>query len=306
MSIIPLLLCYVNITFTNTVHNTDCELFCEFAIHNCDILCYAGVVEELLTKAGLSNPQAGVYLYLLDHGQTAPPLIADALRLTRSNAYKILERLEELGLVHKSDLDKKQVYQAADPTALASLVAEERNRVIALEQTVKDAMQQLRAKYRKSSANSQVTTGTGQTAIINAYEQQIDQKQPIYFVKSRADIPFMGFEAMRRIRQLPIKYGLQRFGITPDGAESPTNPEIDSRSNLTRTWIPQEQYAAPVEWTASGNELLITVFEGEGRLIRIQDAAVAQAFTELWSVIDTNVRTHPTYQAHGPKSKRAT
>ena len=261
-------------------------------------------MEDLLTKAGLSDLQAGVYLYLLDHGQAAPPVIAKALHLTRSNAYKVLERLEELDLAQKSENNKKLVYLAADPTALASLVAEERNRVIALEHSVKDAMQQLQAKYRKSTKSSQVSTGRGQAALVSAYEQQATQKQPIYFVKSRADIPFMGFETMDRLRQLPARHGTKRFGITPDGAEAPTNPEIDTSSNLTRTWIPAERYTAPVEWTVSGSELLISVFADKGYYIRIQDRVVTDAFEQIWKLIDDNVRTNPTYTTHGPRSKR--
>lgn len=261
-------------------------------------------MEDLLTKAGLSETEAQVYLYLLDHGQSTPPNIATALGLTRSNAYKVLDSLQNIGLASSIEIHKKLAYQAADPTALTSLVVEERNRVIALEHTVKEAMQQLRSKYRKSTGASKVSTGLGQQTVINAYEQQAETKQPIYFIKSRADIPFMGFETMDRIRRLPAKYKTERFGITPDGAEAPINPEIDKRSNLTRAWIPSEYYTAPVEWTTSGNELLITVFEGEGRYIRIQDETVAGAFKQIWKLIDKTVQSDPYRELHGPNSKR--
>ena len=261
-------------------------------------------MEDLLVRAGLTDTQASVYLFLLEHGEAAPPAIATALHLTRSNAYKILERLEEIGFAFKTEADKKFAYTPADPTALASLVAEERNRVVALEQTVNEVMQQLRAKYRTSTASIRITTGRGKLAIVSAYEEQAAQKQPIYFIKSRADIPFMGYETMDRLRKLPAKQGTKRFGITPDGAEAPVNPKIDEHSNLVRNWIPAEDYTASLEWSVSGNELLITIFEGEGRTIRIQDAAVADAFRQIWKIIDKNVSAQPSHTTHGPKSKR--
>jgi predicted transcriptional regulator len=277
---------------------------CEKDIHKYKNVCYPIPMEDLLTKAGLSDVQAGAYLYLLDHGEATPPLISKAINVTRTNAYKVLDQLEAFGLVERSEKNKKFMYRAADPTALASLVAEERNRVIALEQTVKEAMQQLRAKYRKSTETSQITSGHGQTSLIHAYEQQADQKQTIHFIKSRADIPFMGFEAMDRVRNLTKRTGSLRFGIVPDGAESPTNLDIDVRTNLTRTWIPQDQYTAPVEWTANDNELVIQVFEGDGRFIRIQDQTVAKAFQQIWEMVDVNIRANPKYVRYGPKSNR--
>ena len=258
----------------------------------------------MLIQTGLSQPQASVYLYLLNNGETAPPIVAKALNMTRTNAYKVLESLDELGLATRLEVKKKFVYKAADPSALASLVAEERNRVIALEQNVREAMQELKNAYRKTSQASQLYKDTGSAAMIEAYTHQADQKEPIYFVKSRADIPFLGFETMDRIRKLPLQHGVQRSGITPDSPENPSAPEIDARSNLARTWIPTEDYTAPVEWAVSGDEVLIQIFDGEGRTIRIKDGVVAESFQQIWQLIDKNVRSNPNYTPSSPKAKR--
>lgn len=259
---------------------------------------------DLLIETGLTDLQAAVYVFLLEHGESSPPLLAKSLQMTRTNAYKVLDSLQELQLVTRHDRHKKFAYQAADPSALANLVAEKRNDVIALEHNVREAMQQLRKLHRKSSAAAKVSSRQGVEAMIEAYEQQAELGETIYFVKSCDDIPFMGYETMRRIRHLPGERGTERFGITPDSSGAVLNPAIDKRSRLTRTWLDSERYTAPVEWTVSGDELLIQVFAEAGRVIRIQDAAVADAFQQLWRLTDTALRHDPGYARLPKRAKR--
>ena len=239
-------------------------------------------MEELLQNAGLSQPQAACYLYLLKHGATSPPQLATATHLTRSNAYKVLDTLEEVGLVRRDQTIKKVRYEAADPIALASLVAEQRNRAIKLEQGVKAALQELRTTYQRSSSKVSANVQYGTEAMVSAYEVQAAHGKPIYFIKSRADIPFLGYEVMDRLRRIPYKqYGTLRYGITPNAPEVPDST-VDHAAGLTRTIVAIEDYTAPVEWSVSGDELIITIFDGEGRTITIRDALVAQSFEQVW------------------------
>lgn len=252
-------------------------------------------MDELLVSAGLTELQAKAYLYLLEHGQTPPPALAAHLSITRTNAYKVLDALLGLNLASKHEVRKKLVYRAADPTALASLVADKRNAVIALEKSVNTAMQQLRSTYSKHYGTSSAVTRYGKQRMLEAYQNQAEQQQDIYFIKSRADIPFLGFEAMHRVRTLANRYDIQRYGITPDGPEGVVDPKIDAHSKLVRTWVPTESYTAPVEWSASGDCLLIHVFDKNGRVVVVRDAEIADAFRQMWHLLDESIRQRPDY-----------
>jgi predicted transcriptional regulator len=261
-------------------------------------------MEDLLKNTGLSDAQAHAYLYLLKHGEQTPPEVAKGLALTRSNAYKVLDTLVDMGLVRKTEVNKKFVYRAEDPITLSSIVAEERNRVIALEHSVREAMQELRTTYEKSNGDRDLRTYRGREATKSLYLNQAKRGEPIYFIKSRADIPAMGHETMDAIRQLAAKQGTERHGITPDVPEASANPAIDRSTNLTRTWIHADDYTAPVEWTVSGDELLIIDFEHETSAIRIKNATVAKAFKELWRLLDRSVRATPEYKTLPKEAKR--
>lgn len=260
-------------------------------------------MEELLQQAGLTDVQAKVYLYLLGSGESAPPALAAKLKLTRSNAYKILDRLVDVGLVGKSEINNKLIYRALDPIALSGIVAAERNRVIALENDVKNAISELRRTYQTTADKSDVRSYVGKESIKALYVEQARLGKTIRFISSRADTTVMGFDTMDKIRELPAKVGTERLGITQDSPEVSANPDIDRKSNLTRTWINANGYTAPVEWSVSGDEVLIIIFEQDVSAIRIQNQVIANAFKELWQLLDTSIRKDPLYKELPKHSK---
>lgn len=257
-----------------------------------------------MINIGLTELQAQTYLWLLEHGSTTPPRLVKELKLTRTNAYKVLDSLVDLGLASKSEVQKKLTYFAEDPIALSSLAAEERNKAIALEQNTKEAVFELRRKFNKTNGGTDIKTHKGKTAVKAAYEHQAKLQEPIHFIQSRIDRVAMGFETMDYIRRLPAKFGTRRFGITPDDPLAPINPEVDARSSLTRTWISDQDYTAPVEWTVAGDELMIINFDDNASAIRIKNAVVAEGFKQLWQALDKNLRANPEYKKLPRKAAR--
>jgi len=258
----------------------------------------------VLDQLGLSGPQIAVYEYLLSNGPTPPPKIGSKLKLTRTNAYKVLGQLVELGLISRTEVNKKFIYRAEDPIALASLVANERVRLIALEKNIKEALIELRKDYQNTADESDVQTFQGAEAIKSLYLRQAKLQESIYFVKTRSDIPFLGFETMDQIRKLAIKFGGQRYGIVPDAPEASRVPAIDRLVNLNKTWINSEDYTAPVEWTVCGDELMIISFSKKMSAIRIKNPLVADAFKQLWRVMDRGLRANPEYKKLPKKASR--
>jgi predicted transcriptional regulator len=250
---------------------------------------------QTLIATGLQPIQAETYALLLEKGLLTPPQAAKQLKLTRSNAYKVLDRLVEIGLASKKEVNKKLTYEPSNPMALTTLVNEARNRVTAQEEAVKSMMEQLLAMYYEKSEQPNVTAVTGKQAVIQAFRQQIDLRQPVYFIRSQADIPSLGFEAMHEIRVAPAHYGQDRFGITPDVLNGPITPQGDQRSNLTRTWVKKEDYTAPVEWSVSGSMLLIVLYGQEPHAISIVNPIIAEAFRQLWHIMDSTLRAMPYY-----------
>lgn len=246
--------------------------------------------EDKLIAAGLNEQQATAYALLIEDGELTPPSAANRLGLTRSNTYKVLDKLVELGLAAKIEKNKKYMYSPTNPTTLARLAAEQRNIATAREAAVHEVITELTVKYRKHTEQPDIAVVTGRQAVADAYRLQIQQKEPIYFLRSAADITAMGFDTMHKVRTEPERYKIKRYGITPDKS---TQPSRDS--NLERTWIRGEDYTAPVEWSVAGESLLIVLFGNEPHAITIENPIVADAFHQIWHVLHTSLKAMPYY-----------
>ncbi|MEI9913803.1 MAG: helix-turn-helix domain-containing protein [Candidatus Saccharibacteria bacterium] len=250
-----------------------------------------------LVVAGLLPQQAEMYSLLLKEGSLLPPRAASKLKLTRSNAYKLLDKLSELGLADKTKDGKKIVFIPSNPMALTNMVMEARNKVTAREEAVKSMLDELLVMYYEKTEQPTTQIVTGREAVVNAYQQQTNLHKPVYFVRSQTDISSMGFDTMDEIRRGPAKAGQQRYGITPDVTSGPINPEGDVRSNLTRTWVKREDYTAPVEWSVSGSMLLIVLFGQEPHAVIITNPVIADGFKQLWKIMDAGLRATDYYSA---------
>lgn len=248
-----------------------------------------------LIATGLTQQQANAYALLIEKGQVSPLEASTLLGLTRSNTYKLLDKLTGMGLAHKKEVAKKFVYTAANPQVLSNLVAKQRDIAVERENAVRDVLADLVTRYRTHTDQPYVETVTGRQAVANAYRKQSNQKQPIYFLRSRLDIAVMGFDTMSEVRTLPARLGQHRYGITPDLGTGKPNADADKRTNLTRTWVRQEDYDAPVEWSISGTTLLIVVFADEPHAITIDSPVVASAFLQIWHLLDGCLRSMTYY-----------
>ena len=82
------------------------------------------IKEEALIGLGLTKNEAKVYLALLKLGSATAVEITKQSHVHRVNAYDVLERLQQKGLIATVFSAKKRVYEAANPEQLATLIKE--------------------------------------------------------------------------------------------------------------------------------------------------------------------------------------
>jgi len=251
-------------------------------------------MEQALISAGLTKQQARAYIYIINHSPASPAAVAAHLKLTRTNAYKLAGKLAELGLIVRSNDQKKIAYSPSDPVALANLLAEARNKMIALEKATKQAIKIIRNQSIDNKVEANVYKG--RAAIVELFKEQAERDATINSIHSRADIPVMGFITMNQIRHFSTGKRAWRHGLTPDAPGGVINPALDKHTNLLRTWLPHDAYTAPVEWSSSGNQLNLFIYADEPYAIRITDSNVADAFRQIWRNLDTYVRESKEYK----------
>lgn len=243
---------------------------------------------DLLT-IGLSPQQADVYMHLVNTGGQKPSVTATELGLTRTNVYKILDSLVELGIVEKNESGRTLAYLPASPLTLTSLSARYRAEAVRREETVNRIMHDLLAAYSKHIDKPGVATYSGQVEVAEAYRKQINLKENLFFIHTSTDVPMMGFEIMHEIRMAPSSHGKKRRGIMQAPRHRNINYAAHKRSALGITWIDIGRYTEPVEWSVTDSSLLIASYKAEPQAILIIDKIVAAAFKQLFLILESHL-----------------
>jgi len=133
-------------------------------------------VQSLLALYGLDEKEATVYIHLLRRGPQGAGQIAKATHFARMDAYRVLKRLEEAGLVHPSP-GRPVVYQPEPiEDAVPKLMREEKGKVMAMEQArnellsisrglAREQAKPLEQKFRIVQGRQRVYEAVGKMAV---------------------------------------------------------------------------------------------------------------------------------------------
>lgn len=251
---------------------------------------------ELLTNLGLTDAQARVYNGLLANGPHTPPALAKLINDSRTNTYNVLEKLTDLGLVKKEDINKKLVFSCEPPTALEKLARQRREAALKEEQTLHANMPDLLSAYFRTHEQPGVRFYRGTAELKDIYDDQIATGQPIYIIRPDYNMDVYDFDFMSEIRHMARRAGIPRYAITPDRDMAPKNhKESDPYMLLERTWLPAGDYTAPVEWNAYGNKLAVMSFGAEAIGMIIESPQIAESFRQLYKLLNTGIKRMPGY-----------
>lgn len=257
-----------------------------------------------LVAIGLTPLQAAAYAELIEYGTVKPPELAIKLNTTRTNAYKLLDKLVELKLAARTESGKKNAYTITSPMALTSLTAQYRAEAVAREEAVSNMMLDLLAKYHVHSDRPDVVVATGRKDVLQAYRTQLALCEDVSFIRTKADILAIGYDAMHDIRITPARHSKRRRAIMTAHSEQagPINYASHKRSNLEITWAKDSDYDAPVEWSVTDSSLLIVLYASEPHAILITDSIVAGAFLQIFRLLSSLLQSQPLHQALKPST----
>lgn len=249
-----------------------------------------------LVRLGLSESLATAYLALLQNGRLRPPELAELINETRTNSYSLLNKLVDLKLAKKLEDGKKIMYEAENPVAFERFVQRQKEEVLERERLAKDTLPELLTIYQARSEKPGIRFYQGKQGIVDIYKEQISEGKPITYIRTRADIDFLGFRFAHNLRVMAPEAGLDRHVFSPDAPEVPVHwPESDRKYRLNRTWFHIEDYTAPVEWSVFGNKVAAISFGKEAIGMIIDSPQIAESLRQIFALLDEGLRRRDDY-----------
>lgn len=259
--------------------------------------------EEILQEAGLTKAEAAIYILLVKNSPIAPPKLADLAGESRTNTYKLLESLEEKGLVSRDDTQKKLRYWANNPSNLLDGLKRQRSEMEAAEKRYQDSLPAMVEEYFKYSEQPSIRYFHGRDGIRQIFKDQVETGEPTTFIHSPELVQSFGLQEMHLIRNEFPKHGIQRHvfyaDIVPAVQSSEETIPINESDRLMlteRTWLKDGDLKEPVEWTVYGNKLSIISLGTEFIGMIIESPQITASFREILGLLDKKIRNEPGYE----------
>ncbi len=258
--------------------------------------------EEILQQAGLTKAEAAIYTLLIKNSPCSPPKLADLAGESRTNTYKLLDSLEEKGLVTRDDTQKKLRYWANNPSSLLESLNDRRQQIELAEKRFQDALPSMMAEYFKHSDQPLVQYFHGAEGIQKIIEDQLADGNELYMFHATGVIDVLGVDKSHLLRnQFPAR-GIKRHMFYADRhisypQDDTTVPiDVSDAAMLTeRTWIDNGDLTEPVEWVLYGNKLAVTSLGNELFGMIIESPQIAASFRQIYDLLDRKVRAEPDY-----------
>lgn len=247
---------------------------------------------ETLMQLGLTKPQAKAYILLIKEGKLSPPVLASKIGESRTNAYKILDKLVEIQLAKKTEENKKFVYRPENPVALENLAREARDHMLQQEKQVKNYLPTLLNYFYTYSEQPGVRFFQGEAGIKEIFNDMLRTRKTIYLLRSPADIKFYNEEFFLKFREKRAKLGIETQALTPNVKSAIHSPELDARNKFMRTWLPKEAYDASVEWNAYGDKVAIISYGQEAIGMIIESPQIAESFRRIFKLMQLGASHH--------------
>ena len=234
----------------------------------------------VLRQAGLTEIQAKIYLYLIEHGQSTPTEIAKSINESRTTVHSAAKRLEELGIISQKAKGKISAYIPNHPSSL-EVLAERRLRSIARQtKNLESNLPSLINYFNEHQDEPGATTFYGQEGIELIREKALATKATYYFVRSRHD-KSADKKSLNRFRNARIAAGIDSENITPSEFTNNTNEDA-KKWLLTRTLLPPNEYDSPIEIDIFGDNVAFVNYAKNGMSTLIESPEIADAMRQFF------------------------
>lgn len=237
---------------------------------------------KTLIEIGLNETQAEAYILLVKNGSISPPELSRKTGEKRTNAYAILDQLEEMGLAYKKEVNKKYKYYAENPVSLERLAKKQREHSMEQERKVINSMPTLLKYFYTYSDQPGVKFYQGLEGIKDIYNDTLRVCKDMYVIRSPHDHKVVSDSFFNDYKTKRAKLGIKTTILNPDGDGEHWNEANDKKFNLKRIKLPENSYDAEVEVSMYGDKVAIISFGEEAFGTVIESPQISEAFKMIF------------------------
>ena len=248
-----------------------------------------GILEGL----GLKQNHAAAYLLALDIGEITPALLTEKLGETRTNAYSILARLEQLQLITKSKMGKRLSYLPANPIQIEMLAEKRRNILLNNEYRFKSLLPTLTQRYHQLTEQPAVRQYQGIEGLKDIYDDILQTKADVMLIISPNQHDFLGSDYLDEFVAARVRKGIKVQALTPQGFTLTKTPAKHKTHLIEHTFYNPDTYNIPVEINIYADKVAYLSYGQEVFGTVIHSQQIADSMRQLFLILRTQMQSEP-------------
>ncbi len=221
---------------------------------------------DALLAAGLTANEAKVYLAMLRIGSASVNEISRKAGVHRVNAYDIIERLVQKGLVSSVVEGAKKFYEPSSPHKILEMLHER-------QEHVKTVMPELVLDYNMRKEKQDVFVFKGAEGVMSAYGMMLEQEKDIYALGGQGlNRKYLKHRHIK-FDKARLKKGMHVYGLYYESARG----KKISTQKWTIKYLPNK-FKSPVMVDVCGDLVVILLATTDIMAIVIQNKEVADGY----------------------------
>lgn len=239
--------------------------------------------EQFLTQTGLTNDQAAIYEILVKQGSLPASKVAVFAGIKRGLTYKILEELEEMGLVEKHDAPGKvSKFEAAHPLRMRDLLEKKERETKDSREVLETVLPKLVSDFNLMSGKPGIQFYEGIEGARTVANDSLTSKTEIYSYIDNEAVNRVVPEINEGYIKKRAKLGLKKKMITLDTPYIREHAKSFNPALTDVRVIPATHPFATVMQIYDNKVSYVTLVEGKVIGIIIDDASIAAMHRSLF------------------------
>lgn len=205
------------------------------------LLLSKNMYENILTKAGLTEKQAKVYLACLGLGKVGAPEIAKKAEIKRTTAYGILDELVGLGLVSSVHKGRLKLFKAQEPKVILDILESNKQQVAGI-------IPSLESIFTSYHLQPKTQFFEGREGIKRIYEDTLNchSKKIMQIVRVKDFIEFPGGDFSRKYIKQRAEKGIAAYALHPKSGDLHDDTYGEDSEKLKRyvRYLPPDMFYA--------------------------------------------------------------
>lgn len=243
---------------------------------------------HILEDIGLTNTQASAYKALVESGPLTAPALAKLVGESRTNGYKVLDKLVEIDLATKQPHGGKFRYAATSPTALEQFIHAQAEQIRQKERQLNTELPHMLDYFFAHSEQPSIRYFQGVDGLKQIFKDMLQTGQDIYLLRSPADNDALGKEFFDEFKKKRSLLGIHTYILAVDIPSATHDVEEDFRNKMHRTWLNPEVYTGSVEWNIYDNKVALISYGQEIMGIIIESPQIAESFRQVFQLASTS------------------